>query len=189
MSKVYKPKHQHPAHLPHVPKPPSQDKPAVPETAYSESETVTDTIAGTNLKFGTEKKVEVLGNRARDYSSTINQSLGTGKLISRIEDVYGVCIFCKAEADKAYKKNRITLKEAQAKSFYDTLSAVTCQGCGLNTCSRHTRRIQMPDGTFEVLCKDCQRRHKRKWFFKQLFLFLITPFLEKKNNESAVIKN
>ena len=173
---------QHPAHSPYMPSPPSQEEAiADAEISYSESEAVIDSISGTNIKFGKEQKTEISGNKSIDVSTAIHQRIGNGKIVSNIGDIYGQCPYCEKEAEKAYKKGRISLEEAYAKSFIDIPSVSVCDKCGTKTCGRHTRPVKMQDEIIEHLCKRCLKKHKRKQFIKNLFKFLITPFLEDQN--------
>ena len=187
-----------PAHLPYIPTPPSQQPDAsspnqFPNDAntdllYTESEANIHTIAGTNIGFGTQKMVQVDSRgQAKDFSQTKSHIVGSGKLVSKIEDLSGVCRYCQAEATQAFEANLISLEEAQIKSLYDTLSASRCDICGTNTCCRHCRPIQMPDGLIELLCVDCQKQLKGQILRQKLVGFLLSPFMETENpNEEQI---
>jgi hypothetical protein len=182
MSKIIKrifAKEPHPAHLPYQPAPPEEAKKvSEDETSYTETEIVTDAIDGTDLEFGVINTVEVKGSDAKDSQKTINRTLGNGRRVNKIDDVYGECPFCKAEAKKMLKKGRVTEMEAQAKALYHGESASECEKCGAMTCQKHTRPVKMPDDEITQLCKKCQKKHKRKLFFKNILHFITSPFME-----------
>ncbi|AQQ71401.1 hypothetical protein SMSP2_01775 [Limihaloglobus sulfuriphilus] len=176
-------KKSHPAHLPYQPTPPQSDSGEKPkdsddELSYLESEEVIEKIAGTDLEFGVVKSVEVKGDQAKDTSKTINRSLGSGRLVSDINDVYGQCPFCKQEAEAAYRRKKISLEEAHAKSYYTISSAGQCDKCGINACSVHIRPVSMPDGSTVQLCKKCKQKYRRKQLLSKLLSFLASPFRE-----------
>ncbi len=183
----------HPAHLPYTPTPPSHQPNALPpnqfpgspantDISYMEAEANMHGIAGTNITFGTQKLVQVDSRgQAKDLSQTQSHIVGSGKIVSKIEDLVGVCPFCQAESKKAFEDNLITLEEAQVKSLYDVSSASRCDNCGTDTCCRHTRPIQMPDGLVQLLCVDCQKKRKWKTLRNGVFSFLLSPFKEDEN--------
>lgn len=184
----------HPAHLPYIPTPPSHQPDAASpsqftndastDLSYTESEANIHSIAGTNIGFGTKKMVQVDSRgQARDVSQTQSHVIGSGKLVSKIEDLAGVCRYCQAEAAQAFEANLINLEEAQIKSLYDTLSASRCDICGTNTCCRHSRPIQMPDGLIQQLCIDCQKQLKGQILRQKIVGFLLSPFMENRNEE------
>jgi hypothetical protein len=178
----------HPPHLPYIPAPHQPDAPpnqfpdnSATSEAYTESETNIHTIAGTNIGFGTKKIVQVEGSQAKDISQTQSHIVGSGKLVSKIEDIAGVCRYCQIETGQAFEANLISLEEAQIKSLYDTLSASRCDICGTNTCSRHTRPILMPDSLTQLLCVDCQKELKGQVLKQKIVGFLLSPFMETEN--------
>ena len=183
----------HPAHLPYIPTPPlrqpntSQNQfphnSANTDISYTESEANIHSIAGTNIGFGTQKIVQVDSRgQARDFSQTKSHIVGSGKLVSKIEDIAGVCRYCQAEAIVALEANLINIEEAQIKSLYDTLSSSRCDICGINTCCRHCRPIQMPDGLTQLLCIDCQKQLKGQILKQRIIGLLLSPFIETENS-------
>lgn len=183
-----------PAHLPYTPTPPLHhpdasslpnqfpDNSANTDTVYMEAEANMHGIAGTNIAFGTQKLVQVDSRgQAKDLSQTQSHIVGSGKIVTQIEDLFGVCPFCQAESKKAFEDNLITLEQAQVKSLYDVSSASRCDNCGTDTCCRHTRPIQMPDGLVQLLCVDCQKKLKWKTLRNGVFSFLLSPFKEDEN--------
>ncbi len=184
----------HPAHLPYTPMPPAHQPDAASpnqfpnntntDTSYTESEANIHTIAGTNIGFGTQKIVQVDSRgQAKDISQTQSHVIGSGKLVSKIEDLSGACRHCQAEATQAFEENFISLEQAQIKSLYDILSASHCDICGENTCSRHTRPIQLPDDLIQQLCVDCQKQLKGQILKQKIVGFLLSPFMEDRNEE------
>ena len=121
--------------------------------------------------------------QAKDISQTQSHVIGSGKLVSKIEDLSGVCRYCQVEATQAFEANLISLEQAQIKSLYDILSASRCDICGENTCSRHTRAIQLPDGLTQQLCVDCQKQLKGQILKQKIVGFLLLPFMENENEE------
>ncbi len=181
----------HPAHLPYIASPPSHQQGASSnqfpngtntDLSYTEAEANMHTIAGTNIGFGTQKMIQVDSRgQAKDFSQTQSHIVGSGKLVSKIEDLAGVCRYCQAEATQAFEEKLISLEQAQIKSLYDTLSASRCDICGTNTCCRHCRPIQMPNDSTQLLCVDCQKKLKWQILRNGIFGFLLSPFMEDKN--------
>ncbi len=184
----------HPGHLPYNPTPPSHQPDAASshqfhnndntDLSFTEAEANIHTIAGTNIGFGTNKIVQVDSRgQTKDISQTQSHIVGSGKLVSKIEDLSGICRYCQVEAIQAFEENLISLEQAQIKSLYDTLSASRCDICGENTCSRHTRPIQMPDGLIQQLCVDCQKQLKGQILKRKIVGFLLSPFMEDRNDK------
>lgn len=184
-------KNQHPAHLPYVPAPPSrQPDTSVPnfsnnantDASYVEAESDIHSIAGTSIGFGPQKFIQVDSRgQAKRFSQTQSHIVGSGKLVRKIEDIAGVCGYCNAEAKQAFESNFISLEEAQARSLYDVLSASRCDACGASTCCRHTRPIQMPDGSIMQLCVVCYKHFKGQIIKQKIVTFLLSPFMEDGN--------
>ena len=186
-----------PAHLPYIATPPAnqphqQHNNTNTDISYTETETDIHRIAGTSIAFGNQKIVQVdENNQARHLSQTQSHIVGSGKLVSSIEPkevagqilpgITGICRYCQAETTQAYEANLISVQEAQIKSLYDTSSASQCDICGTNTCCRHCRPIQMPDGSTQALCVDCQKQLKWQIFKHKMSSFLLSPFMENEN--------
>ena len=187
-------KKAHPAHLPYVPTPPSNQynmpfnqsphNYSDDDLSYTESQINIHTVSGTNIGFGTQKIIQVDSRgQAKDFSQTQSHIVGSGRLISKAEDIAGVCQFCQIEAEEALEKNLITIEAAQIKSFYDNLSASQCNICGTNTCSRHCRPILLPDGLTQYLCITCQKKLRGKIIKQRIIGLLLSPFIDDKNQE------
>jgi len=188
----------HPAHLPYTPTPPSHQQNTSSPNQFSSSNTNTDlsfteaeadlhSIAGTSIGFGTQKIVQVDGRgQAKDLSRTQSHILGSNKIVSKIEDVGGICGYCQAEAAEDFEANLISLEEAQAKSLYDLSSASRCDNCGTNTCCRHCRPIQLPDGLVQLLCVECQKQLKGQIIRRKIAGFLLSPFMEAENSNQEI---
>lgn len=180
-------KNSHPAHLPYIPTPPSQQQSASQQNhfsgntdaSYTETEINIHTISGTNIGFGTQKTVQVDDRgQARDISQSQSHIVGTGRIVNKVEDIAGICPFCHAEASKAFEANLITIQEIQIKSLYDIKSASRCDICGTNTCSRHSRPIMMPNSIIQYFCVNCQKQLKKQLIKQKIKTFLLSPFLE-----------
>jgi len=183
----------HPAHLPYLPTPPSHqpDASSSPnqfpnntstDTSYTEAEADMHSIAGTNIGFGKRTLIQVDSRgQAKAFGQTLSHIVGSGKVVSKIEDIAGVCRYCQAEAAQAFEANLISLEEAQIRSLYDTQSASRCDICGTNTCCCHCRPIQMPDGLTQLLCVDCQKQFKGQLLKQKIVGFLLSPFVETEN--------
>lgn len=185
---------EHPAHLPYIPTPPSQ-QPNIPfnqfphnhsdaDLSYTESEISIHAISGTSIGFGTQKVVQVDSRgQAKDLSQSQSHIVGTGRIVSKVEDIAGVCPFCQIEAKEAFDKGLLSFQEAQSKSLYDKQSASQCDICGVNTCSRHCRPILMPDGVTQRLCSTCQKQLKGQIIKQKIIGFLFSPFIEESQEE------
>lgn len=186
----------HPAHLPYIPTPPSHQPDsssnqfsnnANTDASYVEAESDIQSIAGTSIGFGFQKVIQVDSRgQAKSLSQAQSHIVGSGKLVSNIEDIAGVCRYCQAEATQAFEANLISLEQAQAQALYDVLSASRCDACGTNTCCRHCRPFQMPDGSIMQLCVDCQKQLKGKIIRKKIVTFLLTPFMEDENTNGQL---
>ena len=174
----------HPAHLPYVPTPPTQQSSASAnqpsnDASYTEEEATIHNIAGSSLNFGIRKIVQVDEcGRAKDLTLTQSHIAGTGKLINKAEELAGICKYCQTEAIEAIEANLISLEQAEIRSMYDTSSASRCDICGTDTCCLHTRPVQMPNGSNQLLCVDCQKKLKGQILKQRIFGFLLSPFME-----------
>ncbi len=145
---------------------------------YSESQTDIKPLDGTSLKFGTQVTVEV-DQAGRSNAVTCNPSYisGSGRRISKIEEVGGICLFCKELADKAFNEGKLTAEQAQLQSLFDVNSAKQCDICGINTCSIHTRPTQTPQGPVNICiaCRNVINRQERR---KRIIGVLLSPFID-----------
>lgn len=182
----------HPAHLPYIPTPPAHQPNASPnqfpgnpadiDHSFTEAEADVNSIAGFTITFGHQKLITVDSRgQAKDFSQSLGHIVGSNKLVRNIEDIEGVCGYCQAEANKAFEENRISIEQAQAKCLYDIQSASRCEICGVNTCCKHTRPIQLPDGLIQQLCVDCQKQLKGQILKQKVVGFLLSPFMETEN--------
>lgn len=185
----------HPGHLPYNPTPSSHQpdaplpnqfhgNPADIDHSFTEAEADVNSIAGFTITFGHQKLITVDSRgQAKDFSQSLGHIVGSNKLVRNIEDIEGVCGYCQAEANKAFEENRISIEQAQAKCLYDIQSASRCEICGVNTCCKHTRPIQLSDGLIQQLCVDCQKQLKGQILKQKIVAFLLSPFMEDKNEE------
>lgn len=182
-----------PAHLPHIPTPPAHQPDASTspnqfphngastDNSYIETETDIHTIAGTDIGFGTQKIIQVdSSGQAKDISQTQSHIIGSGKLVSKVEDIAGVCKLCQAIAMEQLQAGQISVQQAQLFSMYDKSSAAICNVCGIQGCVRHIRPILTEDGVL-AMCEICQRQLKKQLRKRKIIGFLISPFMETEN--------
>lgn len=180
---------------PHVPHPPDHG-PGNPvqsgDVFYQEASTDAETIAGTQISFGTVEKttVDQNGNTTHDRRR-VGHLLGDGRLVtsleSRIEDgqyrpgVGGLCRFCLDEAIPELEAGLISHEELQRRALFSTDSAAQCEGCGRkDVCDRHCRPLKRLDGTEPRLCPACTKAAAREDRDQRSLYTLLSPFLEQK---------
>lgn len=182
----------HPANKPHVPQPPSSNKPANycnaifdPDSNYEESEEEVQKIHGTSIEFGNQKTIQV-DSSGHPRAVTQNKSyiIGSGKLVQNINEIGGVCNYCQLLAMHAYEKGEISLEQAQLRSLFDTQSARQCELCGAQACSLHCRPTETPDGIL-MICAGCNEQIMRKQKRKSIISFLMSPLLEESTEEDS----
>ena len=181
LSKLFN-RNVHPGHQPYIPSP-TQQPPRLNQSRqnqtceYIEVESDLHSIAGTTIAFGTKKLVQVNDGVASEQSQTQSHIIGSGKIISKAEDLGGVCRFCQAEAVEQYNAGQISLEQLELSSFYDKTSATTCHSCGFQGCLRHIRPLEIQGGiiTICILCQDKLARQMRK---QRVVNFLLAPFTE-----------
>ncbi len=174
----------HPAHQPYRPAPPTPDTVSqhqipndIPNNAsYIEVQSDQQTIG--DIKFGTEKVI-IVDTRgcSRDMSRQSSHVLGSGKLVSKIEDIAGVCRICQSIAMEKYQAGEINLQQAQVLSLYDKGSAAVCNVCGIQGCIQHIRPIQTDQGILSI-CPICQQKLDKKLNRQRFLRLLLSPFTE-----------
>ena len=148
------------------------------DAAYTETETDIQNITGTGISFGTQKVVQVGNNgQANCLSQAQSHILGSGKLISKLEDVAGVCNFCKLIAAQQLQAGQISIAQAQLMSLYDRGSAAICNICGIQGCIRHINPKYTASGIITI-CIACQKQLKKQERKRKLINFLLSPFVE-----------
>ena len=146
---------------PHVPMPPTyplftDSAQANTDGSYCEAEAEVHQIANMpGIDFGSKTITQIFENGAKSISQKHSYIVGSGKLLSDISDIGGICPFCYAQASRQFEEGLISRKEAQLLSLYDKSSAATCS-CGSTGCARHIRPIQLPDGQIHFICANCQ---------------------------------
>jgi len=149
---------------------------------YRETEIDIQSITGTSIKFGKQRQIEIDSQGCpKELTNQPNFIIGTGRRVSNIEDIGGVCRFCQAQATQAFQEGKLTLEEAQLHSLFDIKSGFQCDICGVYTCSVHCRPIQTPQGIADA-CISCQEEIKRQERRKKIIRFLLSPFT---NNEES----
>ena len=179
-----------PAHQPYIPQPPLGEVPINQfiqnDGDFSEAKVSADKFYGFQTTFGSVESVNIAGNNAADISQRSSYIVGTGKPVSRIEDVGGICPPCNAQAIELYKAGLISLQDMELRSMYDRESSACCDSCAMQGCNRHIRPVQLPDGQTMQLCVNCQaalnlqmKKARRRQFIKNCFAFFFSPLIER----------
>lgn len=149
---------------------------------FAETEIDIQNLHGTNLAFGNQRTVHIDDSgQARELKRKPSYVVGTGRRISNIEDIGGVCRFCQAQAMLAYQEGRLTLEQAQLESLFDIYSGFQCDLCGCYTCSIHCRPMVTPEGSFDVCCA-CREAIKKQEKRKKIIGLLLSPFTKSEGN-------
>ena len=170
----------HPPSQPYIPAPGQNTTTPVfnGNDGYSETEADVQQIQGLSITFGTQTTMQVDSNgHARELSQKPSYILGTGKRVSSIEEIGGICPFCKLQATQAYEQGLINIQQAQLQSLFDVKSGLRCDICGVNTCSVHSRPIQTPEDAM-LVCVACREELKRRQKRAKIISFLLAPFVE-----------
>jgi hypothetical protein len=183
------------ASTPHVPHPPEQgsgDPMPDGNCLYQETSTDIETIAGTQISFGTVEKttVDQDGNTTHDRRK-ISHILGDGRLVTsvepRVEDglerpgVEGLCRFCLAEAIPEFEAGVISREELQLRGLVSTGSLAQCNQCKRkDVCEHHCQSLERLDGSKPELCPNCREAAVREDRDRQSLYMLLSPFLERK---------
>jgi len=176
----------YPPNQPYVPQPGQKiSNPAFDFNGdFSETEVDVQHLHGTTIAFGTQKTIQIddLG-RAKGLTRKPSYIIGTGRRISNIEDIGGVCRFCQAQALQAFQEEKLTLEQAQLHSLFDIRSGFQCDICGIYTCSIHCRPMQTPQGIIDV-CVACREEIKHQERRKKIIGLLLSPFTSSKESEN-----
>lgn len=176
----------YPPNQPYVPQPgQSISNPAFDfDGNFSETEADIQDLHGTSIAFGTQKTIQIddLG-RAKGLTRKPSYIIGTGRRISNIEDVGGVCRFCQAQAAQSFQEGKLTLEQAQLQSLFDIRSGMQCDICGTYTCSVHCRPMQTSQGVIDV-CAACREEIKRQEKRKKIIGLLLSPFTSSEESEN-----
>lgn len=184
-----------PAHLPYILTPPVQQPHASmspnqfhnngisEDNSYVETEADIHTIAGTDIGFGHQKVILVdSSGQAKDISQTQSHIIGSGKIVSKVEEITGVCELCQAIAMEQFHTGQISIQQAQLLSLYDKSSARICNNCGTQGCARHIRAVMTENGVLSM-CGTCQQELKKQLRKRKIIDFLLSPFVETENPE------
>ena len=140
-------------------------------------------IDGSTIKFGTETFIVANPNgQNQDMSRSHNHVLSSGKLVSKIEDVAGICRICQVTAMEQLQAGELTLEAAQLASLYDVASAAICNVCGLSGCIRHIRPIETEAGIVSM-CVPCQKEMKKQLRRQKLIQFFLAPISETEDGQ------
>jgi hypothetical protein len=148
------------------------------ENLYSEVQADISSLYGTSLNFGSQTTIEIdQYDRVKVITTKPSYILGSGRRISNIEEVAGICKYCSAVARKGFEEGLLTAEQAQLQSLFDIHSARRCSECGSFVCSVHCRSIETQNGR-AYICEGCIeqiRRHEKNRLIKRL---LLSPFTE-----------
>ena len=185
----------HPPGKPYTPAPPSPQShgttaqsqipgsPTGSNGAYTEMQADLQPIDGSTIQFGTETIILVDANgRAQDLTRSHNHVLSSGKLVSKIEDVAGVCKICQIAAMEQFQAGELTLEAAQLASLYDVASAAVCEVCGIQGCIRHIRPIETEAG-ITSMCTPCQKELKKQLRRQKIIQFFLAPISETEDGQ------
>lgn len=153
------------------------------DTEHCEMEADIHDLSGTLVQFGTRKIVQIDKNgRAKDLSKGQSYRIGSNKIVSRIEDIAGICPICEVIALAEFQAGRIPLQQAQLASMYDKASAAKCDLCHRNICAAHCRPVQIEDATHNV-CANCLQKLESQKRKKQILNFLLAPFAKTEDQQ------
>lgn len=185
------------AGTPHVPHPPeTPEQPGDPSASaagfYEETTAEVETIAGTEISFGTIETttVDQNGNATR-RRRRIAHLLGDGRLVTslepRVEDgleragVDGLCRPCLAEAMPEFEAGLISREELQLRALVSTGSLIQCEKCKRkDVCESHCQSLERLDGSKPRLCPTCREAAVREDRDQQSLYMLLAPFLQRK---------
>lgn len=152
-----------------------------PENIYSETEADVSQLHGTNLKFGSQTSVEIdKDGRAKAVTLKPSYILGSGRRISSIDEIGGVCRYCQQLALQAFNKGELTAEQAQIQSLFDTKSQRQCEICGIFTCNLHTSPFRTPEGAVNI-CQGCREQIDKQLKRKKIINLLLSPFFAERN--------
>jgi len=169
-----------PAAQHHTPRTPHQipGNPSSPNGAYTEMQADLHPIDGSTIQFGTETFILANPNgQNQDLTRSHNHVLSSGKLVSKIEDVAGVCKICQIIAMQQFQAGELTLEAAQVASLYDVGSAAICNVCGIQGCIRHIRPVETESGIISM-CVPCQKEFKKQVLRQRVMQLLLGPISE-----------
>lgn len=145
---------------------------------YSDMEADISQLFGTSVIFGRQEIVQVDENgKTKDISKAQSYRIGSNKIVSKLEDIDGICPECEGAAVAAYKAGQISLQQAQLNSMYDRSSAAKCNLCNKNMCDAHCRPVRI-DETVHHICDICLKQIEAKRRIRKFINFLLAPFIE-----------
>jgi len=154
------------------------------EASHYESESDVRQIHGSSIPFGTHKTLSIDEyGHVRETSQTPSYIIGSGKRVSSIDEIGGVCRYCQALAMDAFQEGRLSYEQMQLQSFFDVGSGCPCSVCGQYFCATHCRPIEGPEGPVAI-CVDCAQQLKRKQKWSRIVSFLLSPFLVNDDREN-----
>ncbi len=175
----------YPPGMPYNPQPgQGSANPSSGNPVYSETEAEIASLWGTQLKFGSQTTIEIdQSGHAKALTCKPSYVIGSGRRISDIDEVGGVCGFCQEIAAKAFSEGKLTAEQAQLQSLFDGNSQRQCDVCGTFTCSVHSRPVQTPSGTVNI-CVACRNEISRQEKRKKIIGFLLSPFTDNSSEQN-----
>lgn len=172
----------HPGHLPHIPSPGQ----ALPDPLDGISDEFSETtinvkqVGNTGIAFGKIEgiKLDDEGN-GQEIIKQPSHRIGTGALVSDIDQIAGICGICEVAATEAYLAGRISLQEAHLRTMYDHSSAAQCDICGQRFCSAHCRPVKIEEALTN-LCISCLKILQKKERRRKILTWLLAPLSESK---------
>lgn len=150
----------------------------------SDTETDIQHLHGTSIAFGSQRSLRVDDfGHTKELTRKPSYILGTGRRVSKIEDIGGICRFCQAQAAQAFQEGKLTLEQAQLQSLFDIHSGYQCDICGTCNCAVHCRPMQTPAGLIDV-CVACREEIKRQEKRKKIIGLLLSPFSSSDKSEN-----
>ncbi len=177
----------HPGHLPHIPSPGQ----ALPDPLDGISDDFSETtinvkqVGNTGIAFGKVEgvKLDADGN-GQEIIKEPSYRIGSGSIVSSIEQIAGICGVCEVAATEAYLAGRISLQEAHLRTMYDHPSAAQCDICGQRFCTMHCRPVKINEDVVST-CAICLKVIQKKELRRKILAWLLAPLSESTlpNNE------
>jgi hypothetical protein len=173
-------RNNHPGHLPFIPQV-GQTLPnptAGISSEFTESKAAVQNLYGTGIMFGTTEVIAVdKDGNGREIVQGQSYLLGNGRIVTKAEQVAGICPICKNDILPQMEAGLISLQDAHLMSMYDVQSAAICDLCGRNTCSMHCRPIKIEGDTIRA-CSICLLELKKAERRKNIICWFLAPLME-----------
>ena len=169
-----------PGHLPHIPSPGQ----ALPDPLdgigddFSETTINVKQVGNTGIAFGKVEgvKLDADGN-GQEIIKEPSYRIGSGSIVSSIEEIAGICGICEVIALEAYNAGQISLQEAHLRTMYDQPSAAQCDVCGQRFCAAHCRPIKI-ENEVTNLCVLCLKTMQKKERRRKILVWVLSPLTD-----------